>query len=175
MQSFAFAASYVHKRSWFESGVDGQSFLGQLPCFLSLFVCLLIIIFIRFIHDHFADSFRLLQESPPRYGMHEEKWISSATLLEAPAFKSPPLPPRTPEPKVPFVPSFSLLTPSGQSPQSIRSSPSTKGSPLTPLQFMRRAEPDSSLLRPVTPSKAPQRNKNTNNTHTPARNSVWRP
>jgi len=127
----------------------------------------------RFIKDHFADSFRLMPDSPPRVGAREEKWISSATLTEAP--ETPPLSPRTPEPKVPFVPSFSLSTPSGQSPQSLKSSPSTKGSPLTPLQFIRRADSDAPVLRPVTPSKPSILRTRNTITHTPARSSVWRP
>jgi hypothetical protein len=69
------------------------------------------------------------------------------------------------------------LTPSGQSPHSIMSnSPSAKGSPLTPLQFMRRADVDA-MLRPVTPSKPPTlrvQNTTTQKTLT-SRNSVWRP
>ncbi|RDB23195.1 hypothetical protein Hypma_009619 [Hypsizygus marmoreus] len=134
----------------------------------------------KFIKDHFADSFRLMPDSPPRPGAPEEKWISSATLLEAPEFETPPLPPgppRTPEPTMPFVPSFSLSTPSGQSPRSVKSnSPSTKGSPLTAIQFIRRADVDA-MLRPVTPSKPPTLRTRTPTayTNTPARNSVWRP
>ncbi|KAG5654056.1 hypothetical protein H0H81_007782 [Sphagnurus paluster] len=139
----------------------------------------------KFIKDHFADSFRLLPESPPRAGAAEEKWISSATLLEssidAESTRSPPAPPRTPEPTIPFVPSFSLSTPTGKSPRSMKSpanSPSAKGSPLTPLQFMRRVDIDA-MLRPVTPSKPSTtlrpRSSNAQN-HTQAnRNSVWRP
>ncbi|TFK43210.1 hypothetical protein BDQ12DRAFT_674586 [Crucibulum laeve] len=130
----------------------------------------------KFIKDHFADSFRLLPESPPRTGTQEEKWISSASLLKEGDTEMPPQPPRTPEPSIPFVPSFSLSTPSGHSPRSVRSSPSTKGSPLTPLQFMRRAEMDTtSIIRPVTPSKSSLRTRTTPS-HTPAsRNSIWRP
>ncbi|KAF8076120.1 hypothetical protein FPV67DRAFT_1405975 [Lyophyllum atratum] len=136
----------------------------------------------KFIKDHFADTFRLLPESPPRPGAQEERWISSTTLLEAPAeVDSPPVPPRTPEPTMPFVPSFSLSTPSGQSPRSMKSasnSPSAKGSPgLTPLQFMRRADMET-ILRPVTPSRPSTilRPRSTvPQTQTPARNSVWRP
>ncbi|KAG6832903.1 hypothetical protein H0H92_004787 [Tricholoma furcatifolium] len=132
----------------------------------------------KFIRDHFADSFRILPESPPRFGNPEEKWISSTTLLEAPAEITPPVPPRTPEPTVPFVPAFSLSTPSGQSPRSLHSpsnSPSTKGSPLTPLQFIRRADVDS-ILRPGTPSKPSTRPRgNMSHTHTATRNSIWRP
>lgn len=130
--------------------------------------------FCRFINNHIADSFRMLPESPSRARVQDEKWISSTTLLEAAEIsdsttKPPPMPPRTPEPKFPFVPSFSLLTPSGQSPRSIGSSPSTKSSPLTPLQFMRRAGPESTLLRPVTPTKQTR----INNPQSPLR--LWRP
>ena len=134
----------------------------------------------RFIKDHFAESFQItVPESPPRHGGQERKWISSATLLEAPeAENSPPQlppPPRTPERPFPFMPSFSLMTPSGQSPRSLKSSPSIHGSPLTPLQYIRRAEPDTStLLRPVTPSKTHLRSRAIN-LHTPSRPSVWRP
>lgn len=127
----------------------------------------------RFIHDHFAESFRLAPESPPRPGAPEEKWISSATLLEAPELATPP---RTPEPRLPFVPSFALSTPTGQSPLSMKSSsPSAKGSPLTPLQFIRRADVDA-MLRPATPSKPPSLRPRNSTAHTPnTRNSIWRP
>ncbi|KAG5729725.1 hypothetical protein E4T56_gene1064 [Termitomyces sp. T112] len=134
----------------------------------------------KFIRDHFADSFRLLSESPPRFGSSEEKWISSSTLLEAPVeVVTPPVLPRTPEPTVPFVPSFSISTPDGKSPRSLHSasnSPSTKGSPLTPLQFIRRADVDN-ILRPGTPSK-PSTTFSPGaitQTHTSTRNLIWRP
>lgn len=128
----------------------------------------------KFIQDHFAESFRIAPESPPRFGSSQgEKWISSATLLESQESENP-APPRTPEPTHPFLPSFSLVTPSGQSPHSLKSSPSTKGSPLTPLQFMRRAEVDLSLLRPATPSKTPLRSR-VSNANTPSRTAIWRP
>ncbi|KAJ7179376.1 hypothetical protein C8R46DRAFT_1073575 [Mycena filopes] len=130
----------------------------------------------KFIKDHFADSFRLFSDSPPRPGVGgEAKWISSATLLEAAEPETPPRSPRTPEPHG-LVPSFSLSTPTGNSPHSIKSSPSTKGSPLTPLQFMRRAEPDAVplLASPSKPSSSNHRRTRTTST-TPARNSVWRP
>lgn len=132
----------------------------------------------RFITNHFADSFRLLTASPFQTSTREERWISSATLLEAPeASDTPPMPPRTPEPRPPFLPSFSISTPSGKSPHSVKSTPSSKGSPLTPLQFMRRAEPETPLLRPDTPSKpSTARTRNMNMAmNTPNRNSVWRP
>ncbi|KAG2152901.1 hypothetical protein DEU56DRAFT_970422 [Suillus clintonianus] len=128
----------------------------------------------KFIKDHFADIFRIIpQESPPkfgspRFGSREEKWISSATLLEAPEFVTPP--PRTPEPRGPFLPSFTISTPGAHSPHSVKSTPSS-GSPLAPLQFMRRADPDA--LRPVTPSK-PYRPR-TSIPNTPARHNLWRP
>ncbi|KAJ7095138.1 hypothetical protein B0H15DRAFT_880934 [Mycena belliarum] len=131
----------------------------------------------KFIKDHFADSFRLFEDSPPRPGAGEVKWISSTTLLEA-AVESddiPPQPPRTPEPHGSSVPSFSLITPSGNSPQSLKSSPSNKGSPLTPLQFIRRADPDAVPLHPVTPSKQPSHHRTRKTSSTPARNTVWRP
>lgn len=136
----------------------------------------------RFIKDHFAESFRLMPESPPRK-QQEEKWISSATLLEAAEIKapsSPPPNPKTPEPQMPFVPSFSIVTPNGHSPRSILSSPgSNKGSPgsnLTPMQFMRRADADPTSLRPVTPSKTPTGHRPRTQAVPPsAISSVWRP
>ena len=123
----------------------------------------------RFIKNHFADSFRILPDSPPKTGLPEAKWISSATLLEAQG--SPAVAPKTPEPTFPFLPTFALMTPSAQSPRSLKSSPSTKGSPLTPMQFIRKADSDLSLLRPVTPSKSPYRSRMPSNPNTP----VWRP
>ncbi|KAF5369942.1 hypothetical protein D9758_001296 [Tetrapyrgos nigripes] len=127
----------------------------------------------KFIRTHFADSFRLLSESPVINNNREEKWISSATLLEsAVEYNTSPGPPKTPEP---FLPSFSISPPNGKSPQSFRSSPSTKGSPsaLTPLQFIRRADnSDAVFLRPETPSRAPRTGTAP---HTPIRHSVWRP
>lgn len=136
----------------------------------------------RFIKDHFADSFRIVPgpESPPRPGSQNERWISSATLLEARESISPPRAPLTPEPNPTFLPSFSLVTPSGHSPKSFKSlsPPSLRGSsPLTPLQFMRRAEPgpDMTLLQPAaTPSKSSLRGR-ISNANTPSHNSVWRP
>ncbi|KAG1753785.1 uncharacterized protein EDB91DRAFT_1099814 [Suillus paluster] len=129
----------------------------------------------KFIKDHFADIFRIIPpESPPkfgspRFGSREEKWISSATLLEAPEIVTTP-PPRTPEPRGPFLPSFTISTPGARSPQSVKSTPSS-GSPLAPLQFMRRADPEA--IRPVTPSK-PHRPR-TSIPNTPARHNLWRP
>jgi hypothetical protein len=133
----------------------------------------------RFIQNHFADSFKLHTDSPPSMlgKNQEEKWISAATLLD-PSTQSAtpqPEPPKTPEPKGPFIPSFSLLTPTGHSPRSIpSSSPSLKtGSPLTALQYMRKAGPDPNL-RPGTPTKAPLRARNTPTANI-GRPGVWRP
>ncbi|KAG7097166.1 hypothetical protein E1B28_004542 [Marasmius oreades] len=129
----------------------------------------------KFIRDHFADSFRLLNE--PALPSREEKWITSATLLEA-VKKFPSRAPRTPEPNESptLLPSFALQTPSGQSPRSLLSTPSTKGSPLTPLQFMRRAEPDAPFFRPETPSRPPSgRCRTPTIPSTPGRQGVWRP
>ncbi|KAI6122726.1 hypothetical protein EV401DRAFT_1949619 [Pisolithus croceorrhizus] len=132
----------------------------------------------KFIKDHFADVFRIMPpESPsrfgsPRFGSREEKWISSATLLEAPEIITSP--PRTPEPRTNLIPSFILSTPSGNSPHSVKSTPSS-GSPLAPLQFLRRAVPDSTSIRPVTPSKPPTHHPRSSIPNTPARRTVWRP
>ncbi|KAI6105497.1 hypothetical protein F5141DRAFT_1124057 [Pisolithus sp. B1] len=132
----------------------------------------------KFIKDHFADVFRIMPpESPsrfgsPRFGSREERWISSATLLEAPEIITSP--PRTPEPRVNLIPSFILSTPSGNSPHSVKSTPSS-GSPLAPLQFLRRAVPDSTSIRPVTPSKPPTHHPRSSIPNTPARRTVWRP
>jgi hypothetical protein len=104
----------------------------------------------RFIRNHFADSFRMLSDAAPNIGSREEKWISSNTLLEA-AEITPPRPPKTPEPT--GVPTFVFSTPGGRSPQSMKTS-SSPGSPLTPMQFMRRADRDAVGVRPSTPTKA---------------------
>jgi hypothetical protein len=111
----------------------------------------------RFIQTHFADMFRLLPEPMPYLGSREEKWISSSTLLEAPELLSTPLhTPKTPEPGSggASFPSFALSTPSGRSPQSIRTH-SSSGSPLAALQFLRRVDGEDSFFRPSTPSKGP--------------------
>ncbi|KAI0053051.1 hypothetical protein FA95DRAFT_1552935 [Auriscalpium vulgare] len=130
----------------------------------------------NFIQTHFADMFRLLPEAPvPFLGAREERWISSATLLET--AENPTTPPRalrTPEPKGAPLPSFALSTPSGRSPQSLKTA-SSPGSPLTPLQFMRRADVDGIGLRPVTPSKAPNLRSRTIIPATPVRTPTWKP
>jgi len=108
----------------------------------------------KFIQTHFADMFRLLPEPMPYLGSKEEKWISSSTLLEAPELITPPpRAPKTPDPGSGsmLLPSFALSSPSGKSPQSIKTH-SSPGSPLTALQFLRRVDEDS-FLRPATPHK----------------------
>ncbi|KAI9001150.1 hypothetical protein BD414DRAFT_404342 [Trametes punicea] len=128
----------------------------------------------KFIKDHFADAFRLLPDaSPPRMGTREEKWISSASLTQAAENMAPPLPPRTPEPKEGKIPSFALSTPNGTSPKSIQGSPSP-GSPLHPLQFIRRADRDPVSYRPETPTRS-SRTGITSVLHTPIRQPAWRP
>ncbi|KAI0786409.1 hypothetical protein C8Q75DRAFT_771636 [Abortiporus biennis] len=137
----------------------------------------------KFIKDHFADAFRLLPESPPRARVREEKWISSATLsqameeMEKSEADTSYEPPRTPEPLSPFIPSLALSTPSGRSPRSIKSSPSVNGSPLTALQFIRRADRESPSLRPETPTKSTRSVASSIMSTTPAslRQPVWRP
>ncbi|KZT13142.1 uncharacterized protein LAESUDRAFT_30786 [Laetiporus sulphureus 93-53] len=116
----------------------------------------------KFIKEHFADAFRILPDSP-NLGSRDEKWISSSSLSQAAERFSPPNLPVTPEPRSPFVPSFSLSPPNGTSPQSIKSS--SPGSPLNPLQYLRR---------PDTPSKAP-RSGRTSALSAHGRQPVWRP
>jgi len=109
----------------------------------------------RFIETHFADMFRLLPEPMPYLGSREEKWISSSTLLEAPELiMTPSRDPKTPEPGGGgmLLSPFALSSPSGKSPQSIKTH-SSPGSPLTALQFLRRVDGEESFLRPATPLK----------------------
>ncbi|KAL0070925.1 hypothetical protein AAF712_002146 [Marasmius tenuissimus] len=134
----------------------------------------------KFIRNHFADSFRLLSATPPnQLPLREEKWISSASLLDA-VKNSPPRAPRTPEPgSSPFgspsmIPSFALQTPSSKSPRSFMTTTPTS-SPLTPLQFMRRADPDAPFLRPETPSRPPTAGLRTMPSTPSSRQGVWRP
>ncbi|KAI0092594.1 hypothetical protein BDY19DRAFT_925147 [Irpex rosettiformis] len=128
----------------------------------------------KFIKEHFADAFRVLplSESPPHQRAQGEKWISSITLAQAMSDKaqSPPLPPRTPEPQLPFIPTFALSTPSGTSPRTIKTS--SPGSPLHAMQFIRRADRDSIPARPETPSKITR--PATSLSHN-RRQPVWRP
>lgn len=118
----------------------------------------------RFIESHFTDMFRLLPEPMPYMGSREEKWISSSTLLEAPELMTtPPRDPKTPEPSSGgsgmLLPSFALSSPSGKSPQSMKTH-SSPGSPLTAIQFLRRVDGEDSFLRPGTPLRSsPLRNQ----------------
>ncbi|KAH9894215.1 hypothetical protein C8Q73DRAFT_694913 [Cubamyces lactineus] len=129
----------------------------------------------KFIKDHFADAFRLLPDtSPPRLASREEKWISSTSLAQAAEIMTPPMPPRTPEPKDGFIPSFALSTPNGTSPKSIKGSPSS-GSPLHALQFIRRAERDPASYRPETPTRSSRSTGMSSVLHTPVRQPAWRP
>ena len=84
---------------------------------------------------------------------------------------TPPNAPKTPEPRDAYIPSFSLSTPGGTSPKSIKTN-SSSGSPLTPLQFLRRADIDVSS-RPDTPSKT--RPGISSVLSTPIRQPAWRP
>jgi hypothetical protein len=138
----------------------------------------------RFIETHFADMFRLLPEPMPYVGSREEKWISSSTLLEAPELiTTPPRDPKTPEPSSggTLLPSFALSSPSGKSPQSVKTH-SSPGSPLTALQFLRRVDGEDSFLRPATPLRSsPLRNQSRASAvslaafKSPNRVPVWKP
>ncbi|KAG8935530.1 hypothetical protein FRC02_007674 [Tulasnella sp. 418] len=140
----------------------------------------------KFLKGHY-DLFRVMPTpvvgvgSPPGPAK-EEKWISSATLLEAANTagpsdslrpSTPSRPPTTPEPRssptraalsprdsfsTPKMPGrLSPLVQRGHSPMHSVTSGSPGGSPLTPLQFMRKAEDSlpnlpSVMIRPTTPS-----------------------
>jgi hypothetical protein len=137
----------------------------------------------RFIQTHFADMIRLLPEPMPYMGSKEEKWISSSTLLEAPELIGTPVRDmQTPEPSSSSVllSSFVRSTPSGKSPQSIKTH-SSPGSPLTALQFLRRVDGDDSFLRPATPLKGSTLRNNGRASlplapaRSPNRAPVWKP
>ncbi|KAF8506020.1 hypothetical protein F5888DRAFT_1604221 [Russula emetica] len=136
----------------------------------------------KFIQTHFADMFRLLPEPMPYLASREEKWISSSTLLEAPELISTPARDNeTPEPSSGVLfPSFALSTPSGKSPQSIKTH-SSPGSPLTALQFLRRVDGEDSFLRTATPfrSSTPRSSGRTSlppgSVRSPNRAPVWKP
>lgn len=139
----------------------------------------------KFLKDHFAHLVEQLPEMPI-LGSKEQKWISASTvtknnddiLEELPSLDRP-RPPVTPEPKRPS-PTVFLHTPNGTSPRAVHSSGSP-GSPLAPLQFIRKAE--ESPHRSSTPP--PHRLSKSTTTRTPARvvsasltpakiNSHWR-
>ncbi|EKM59623.1 uncharacterized protein PHACADRAFT_88087 [Phanerochaete carnosa HHB-10118-sp] len=124
----------------------------------------------KFIREHFADAFRLVPDSPRR-GSTEEKWISSTILQQQSiqeVLSTPPSHPQTPEPKNP-IPSFALSTPPRASPKSLKSS--SPGSPLQPIEFIRRADRDSPLLRADTPTKLLRPRSISHTSRPPA----WRP
>ena len=160
------------KPSWFALAVGGpnyRSMSGSMCMDSFILTCL---VRHRFIKEHFADAFRLLPESPPRMGTREETWISSATLQQSSIQEvlSPPLHPSTPEPHGSYIPPFALSTPSGTSPKSIKSS--SPGSPLQPIQFIRRADRESPMLRADTPTKM----RPSSVAHTPKHpHPAWRP
>ncbi|PVG03610.1 hypothetical protein CPB86DRAFT_748944 [Serendipita vermifera] len=122
----------------------------------------------KFLRDHFAHLVEQIPEAPS-LGTKEMKWISSSTLggnKDGEQSSNPFVvnggPPRTPEPKGP-LPAVLLHTPSGTSPRSVHSSGSP-GSPLAPLQFIRKAE--ESPIRSSTPT---HRLAKSTNARTPSR------
>lgn len=151
-RNYVSVGSYGLKPSWFVLVEGGLNYRSK-SSLRSAHICALTrYILGRFIKEHFADAFRVLPESPPRMGAREEKWISSATLQQSSIQEvlSPPLHPSTPEPHGSHIPSFALSTPTGTSPKSIKSS--SPGSPLQPIQFIRRADRESPMLRTDTPT-----------------------
>ncbi|KAG8735082.1 hypothetical protein FRC12_018228 [Ceratobasidium sp. 428] len=117
----------------------------------------------KFIKDHFAHLFRLLPiaSTPPHISQHEgPRWISSATLQEdtestptKPSRQNSPKP-VTPEPRrapsrASPSPGISFHTPTGISPHA--GTGSAHSSPLTPIQFMRRADDSGPRARPTSP------------------------
>ncbi|KAG9092649.1 hypothetical protein FS749_015541 [Ceratobasidium sp. UAMH 11750] len=138
----------------------------------------------KFIKDHFADLFRLLPiaATPPHTAQHEgPRWISSATLQED-AESTPTKPPRqnspkpvTPEPRrapsrASPSPGISFHTPTGLSPHAGTSS--SHSSPLTPIQFMRRADDSGPRARPTSPLSRTVRGRGQSNG--PSRPLVWK-
>ena len=108
----------------------------------------------KFLRDHFAHLVDQLPEMPV-LGSKEQEWISAATVNKGaddsdslgPLSSLALRPPVTPEPKH-LSPSVYLHTPNGTSPRAVHSAGSP-GSPLAPLQFIRKAE--DSPKRPSTP------------------------
>ncbi|KLO15894.1 hypothetical protein SCHPADRAFT_901991 [Schizopora paradoxa] len=132
----------------------------------------------KFIKDHFADLFRLMPESPPRPGTRDEKWISSSSLRRTSEEHTTPekRSTRSPEPPVPPLPAFAISTPDGSSNQAMLST-SSVGSPLTPLQFMRRADAEpSEFSLSATPSRGSLSTRSkVSIPNTPSKSAVWRP
>lgn len=135
----------------------------------------------KFIRRHFADQFRILPPGPLTPPIHrEEPWISSATLLKAagsplqaavsplssPSALSPPFAdPKTPSPTTHAdMSSSSLLS---------LASPSSPGSPLASIQFLRKADEFGRLSQSPTlrASASSSRGRGKLASKTP----VWRP
>jgi len=159
--SFASAESCVHGRSWFELEVGGRSCQNSLRIISQTFLgcCQRTL--------PLAPVLRRRNGSVLQPYLKHQKWRELYhwnRLVH-------------PNQELPHCPLFLLSTPNGQSPRSIKSTTSG-GSPLTPLQFMRRAEQESPGLRPMSPSKPPMlraRNMAHTTPNAPSRNTVWRP
>lgn len=146
----------------------------------------------RFIRDHFAHLFRIDPITPPKThsGPSEEKWISSATLLDSTSERSPSV--QGVRPTTPLVRTPLLVPASGSSQGGGRSPPgiplmhhSPGSSPLTPMHFIRRASveppntgPTQSLSKPHNVPGTPAMKVTSSTTHlmtpTPSRPPVWR-
>ncbi|KAL5508243.1 hypothetical protein ACEPAH_5862 [Sanghuangporus vaninii] len=97
----------------------------------------------KFIKDHFADLFRLLPETPPRPGSasKEQRWISAAGLRNVEGDASLTKSSGSPDSSSRNVPSFAISTPDGT-----QRTGSPGSSPLTPFQFIRRADANASEI-----------------------------
>ena len=94
----------------------------------------------RFIKDHFSDLFRVLPETPPRPGSNsKERWISAASLRNGGTEDGNSS--GSPDSITRNVPSFAISTPDGS-----QKSGSPRSSPLTPIQFIRRADTSASEI-----------------------------
>ena len=136
----------------------------------------------RFIKNHFADLFRIIPESPERLGIKEQRWLSASTLRRDSETSFTRIPPGTPESLPPSLPSFALSTPEGTRASTVHT-PSPNASPLTPLQFIRRAGLDQTELsltlstnmnksKPNTPPPPLRTRRSTTNSHSKV---IWRP
>ncbi|KAL5527398.1 hypothetical protein ACEPAG_6189 [Sanghuangporus baumii] len=97
----------------------------------------------KFIKGHFADLFRLLPETPPRPGSasKEQRWINATSLRNAERDASLTKSPGSPDSSGRNVPSFAISTPDGT-----QRTGSPGSSPLTPFQFIRRADANASEI-----------------------------
>lgn len=174
-QNCVSAGSCGLRQSWFVLAEDGLNYLGMLHHLVQNQLFLMESFAPRFIKDHFAHLFRLMPAVESPAASKEERWISSSTLLETPEEGSPKVllnasppvrPPSTPEPKHSYRGSRSPPTFTsplrGFSPRSAQSgSPAIHVSPLTPLQFIRRAEPELPRSSTPTRAKSPPTNQKT--------------